>query len=141
MRFKLVLVGILASLVAIAGGTALSVYFTHPRDANAYLVNLHDAGTGPSWQRAFRVQTDGYFLIQAEDACAWLGDQPLALWRADAWYELPALVRRYGDTADVGDKHVWGSVESARAGRALIARYAFEHICGATYTFHRPYQL
>jgi hypothetical protein len=141
MKLKLVLVGILASMAAIVGGTLLTVYFTHPRDDAGYLTSLHDSGTGQAWRKAFSTQTDGYFLLQAEDACGWLDDQGMALWRTSDWYQLSSLTKRYGLTADEQDQDLWGSMPDARKARALIAEHAFENICGATYELHRPHHL
>jgi hypothetical protein len=141
MKIKLILVVMLSSLVVVAGGTVITVYLTHPRDDAAYLANLHRAGTSDGWDNAFSVQTDAYFVMQAEDACAWLSDQDMALWRTEPWYELPTVAKRYGLTADEQDTDLWGSIKEAKSARETIAQYAFTDICGATYEFHRPHYL
>jgi hypothetical protein len=141
MKIKIVLVVMLASLVVIAGGTVITVYLTHPRDDAAFLANLHGAGKSDGWDNAFSIQTDAYFVMQAEDACTWLSEQDMALWRTGAWYELPAVSDRYGLTADEQDYDLWGSIKEAKAAREMIAQYAFTNVCGATYEFHRPHDL
>ena len=141
MKIKIVLVVLLASMVVVAGGTVIAVYFTHPRNDEAYLDNLHTFGTSDAWDKAFSVQTDGYFVMEGEDACDWLSEQGLALWRTDEWFELDALTLRYAATADLQDADLWGSMKAAKSARQRIARSAFADICGATYEFHRPHSL
>jgi hypothetical protein len=141
MKIKIVLVGVLASMLAVAAGTVLTVYFTHPRDDAAYLADLHRTATTRAWDKAFSVQTDAYFVMQGEDACDWLSDQGLALWRADEFWELEQVSLRYAETADLDDASLWGTMRDAQKARAQIARHAFENICGATYEFHRPHSL
>jgi hypothetical protein len=141
MSLKIVLVGALASMLALIGGTALTVYFTHPRDDAAFLANLHRTGTSTSWEKAFSVQTDAYFVLQGEDACDWLGDQGLALWRTEDFWQLDAVTGRYAETADLQDADLWGSMPAAKRARSQVARYAFDSICGATYVFHQPHSL
>jgi hypothetical protein len=141
MKIKIALVVMLASLVVITGGTVIIVYLTHPRDDSAYLAHLHQGGTSPGWDRAFSIQTDAYFVMQADDACAWLSDQPVALLRTGEQYELGAFSSRYGLTADEQDYDLWGGVKAATSARTMIARYAFTDICGAAFEFHRPHYL
>jgi hypothetical protein len=139
MNLKIVLVGALASMLALVAGTALTVYFTHPRDDAAFLADLHRTGMSKSWDKAFSIQTDAYFVLQGEDACDWLADQGMALWRTNEFWQLNAVTRRYALTADLQDADLWGTMRDARRARSQIARYAFDSICGASYVFHQPH--
>jgi hypothetical protein len=141
MRIRTLLVSAIGVSVFVVAAGVVTVYLTHPRDDAAYLAGLHNAGTSHAWDKAFAAQTDGYFVMQGEDACDWLGQQGMALWRTQSPYRLEAVVSRYANTTDGQDDELWGTHKAAMAARTRIAELAFDHICGASWEFHKPHYL
>lgn len=129
----LVVVAVVAPASASVWGFRLSA--DHPRDPAAFVRDVRLSLTAAENDPAGPDYVAGDVLLaEGEQACRWLGDQPVALWRGSARFQDAGLVARYRAEATP----VPGP---AVAPPETTAQVAWSTLCGTVWEVRRPHRL
>jgi hypothetical protein len=115
---------VLMALVVLAIAGLLTVLLSHPRDADGYLSYLKKYGEHRSVGPVAQLPPGDQLLAEGDAACAWLGEQPRALWHAEG-NSIGEYVTRYLDDTS-------GSVRASGSGvsrRGIVAIAAWNYLC------------
>jgi hypothetical protein len=127
------------ALVVLAIAGLLTVLLSHPRDVDGYLSYLKKYGNPHSAGPVAQLPPGDQLLAEGDAACAWLGEQPRALWNTEG-NSIGEYVTRYLDDTG-GSVPAWGA---GVPGRGSVAIAAWNYLCegwwevvGPVYVFQR----
>lgn len=117
-------------MTMVFGAVVLGVHMTHPRDEGSYLAYVRAFGDYDGHRVGAHVAS-GALLAAGERACAWIRQQPPALWRGDQRYRTYWLRARYESQRP----------RSERGLPRAVVPGAWTYLCPATLELIQPVRL